>query len=87
MINTYPEKYTINIRKNKRKNKIFIDYFRNKKGATSVCPYSIRIKDNGPISCPIKWSELDIIKPQDITIDNINERLKRKDPWADFFKI
>lgn len=80
-----PSKYTINIRKEKRKGKIFIDYFRNKKGATSVCPYSLRLKDKPSVSCPIFWSELDKIKPDDITINNIEERLKMRNPWYDFF--
>lgn len=86
MTEKYENKYTINMRKEKRENKIFIDYFRNKKGATSVCPYSIRLRDNGPISCPIFWSELSKTKPNSITIKNINERLKKKDPWSTFFK-
>ena len=77
---------TLNIRKKNRKNKIFIDYFRNKKGATSVCPYSLRLSDRPSISCPIKWSELYKIKPDDITIFNIKDRLKLKDPWGDFFE-
>ena len=81
----WPDKYTTNIRKDKRQNKIFIDYYRNKLGATSVCPYSLRLKDKATVSCPIFWHELDKIKPQSITIKNINERLKKKDPWADFF--
>ncbi len=85
MIQSHPDKYTINMRMNKRENKIFIDYFRNKKGATSVCPYSIRLKEPGTVSCPIYWSELDTIKPQDITIKNIDKRLKKKDPWNNFF--
>lgn len=80
-----PDKYTTNMRKEKRDKKIFIDYFRNKEGATSVAPYSLRLKSGAAISCPIKWSELDTIKPKDITIKNINERLKRKNPWEDFF--
>lgn len=85
MVNKWPNKYTTNMRKTKRKNKIFIDYFRNKKGSTSVCPYSVRIRDNAPISMPIFWSDLDKIKPNDINIKNIDAYLKRKDPWEDFF--
>ncbi len=85
LILNYPDKYTTNIRKENRKNKIFIDYFRNKFGATSVCPYSLRLKKKAPISCPISWKELDKIKPDSITIKNIKERLKKKDPWANFF--
>lgn len=81
----YLNKYTTNIRKSKRKGKIFIDYFRNKMGATSVCPYSLRLRDKPSISCPIFWNELDFIKPDEITIKNIKERLKKRDPWANFF--
>lgn len=86
MVNKWPRRYTTNMRKEQRKNKIFIDYFRNKKGATSVCPYSIRLKDNAPISAPISWDELNKIKPQDINIKNIKKRLKKNNPWNDFFK-
>jgi len=85
MILNYPNKYTTNMRKEKRKGKIFIDYFRNKEGATSVCPYSLRLRKNATVSCPIYWHELDKIKPNSINIKNIKNRLKKKDPWQDFF--
>ena len=85
LVSYYPNKYTINMRKDKRKGKIFIDYFRNKMSATSVCPYSLRLKEKPSISCPIFWSELDKIKPDSITIHNITERLKMRNPWYDFF--
>lgn len=81
----YPDKYTSNIRKAKRKGKIFIDWVRNTKGATSVAPYSLRARDYLPVSMPIKWSELDKIAPNEIKIFDAIKRLKRKDPWADFF--
>lgn len=85
MENKWPDKYTSNMRKEKRKGKIFIDWARNTKGATSIAPYSLRARKNAPISIPIKWSELDKIKPNDITIKEAVKRLKRKDPWEDFF--
>ena len=81
----YPEKYTTNMRLENRKEKIFIDYFRNKKTATSIAPYSLRARENASISMPIKWSELDKIKPDEITIEIALKRLKRKDPWEGFF--
>lgn len=86
MCTSWPDKYTTNMRKENRKGKIFIDYFRNKMEATSVCPYSLRLKSKAAVSCPIFWSELDKIKPSDITIKNIKERLRKKDPWSDFFE-
>lgn len=82
----WPDKYTSNIRKRKRKGKIFIDWVRNTKGATSVAPYSLRARANAPVSMPIKWSELDKVKPNEITMNDAIKRLKRKNPWEDFFK-
>lgn len=83
--NTHSELFTTNNRKEKRKNKIFIDYLRNQKSATFVAPYSIRLRKNAPVSMPIAWNELDKIKPNEITIYKAIKRLKKKDPWKDFF--
>ncbi len=81
----WPTKYTSNIRKDKRKGKIFIDWIRNTRTSTSVAPYSIRLRKNLPVSMPIKWSELDKIKPNEITMEKAIKRLNRIDPWEDFF--
>lgn len=79
------DKYTSNIRIKNRKGKIFIDWVRNTRSSTSVAPYSIRLRDKCAVSMPIKWSELDKVKPDDITINEAIKRLKRKNPWDDFF--
>jgi bifunctional non-homologous end joining protein LigD len=35
----------------------------------------------------LQWSEIKPgLKPADFNIDNIKKRLKRSDPWRDFFK-
>lgn len=83
----WPDKYTSNMRKEKRKGKIFIDWVRNGKGATSVAPFSLRARDGAKVSMPIFWNELDKIAPDDIDIDIAITRLKGKDPWKDFYKI
>jgi len=79
----WPERYTTNIRKDARKGKIFVDWLRNTRGATSVAPYSLRAKKGAPVSMPIEWSELDKIAPSDIDIKNAIARLSRPDPWRD----
>jgi DNA ligase D-like protein (predicted polymerase)/DNA ligase D-like protein (predicted 3'-phosphoesterase) len=79
----YPDKYTTNIRKDARAGKIFIDYLRNTRGATSVAPYSLRAKSPAAVSCPIFWHELDKIAPNEITMEKALSRLKTKDPWAE----
>ena len=79
----WPDKYTSNMKKERRKGKIFIDWVRNTKGATSVAPYSLRVRKKLTVSMPISWSELDKIKPDEITIEEALKRIKRKDPWQD----
>ncbi len=86
MENKWPKEYTTSIRKEDRRGKIFIDYLRNKKGQTSVAPYSLRARDGAPISAPILWSELDKIAPNQITIKNIDKRLN-KDVWKNYFDV
>lgn len=87
MVEKWPEAYTNNIRKESRKGKIFIDWFRNKKGSTSVAPYSLRAREGASVSMPIKWSELDKVKPNGININDALKRIKRKDPWEGFFEV
>ncbi|MFH5835797.1 DNA ligase D [Proteiniclasticum sp. C24MP] len=83
----WPEKYTSNMRKEKRKGKIFIDWVRNGRSATSVAPYSLRARKGAPISMPIFWEELDELAPAQVTLHNVKERLEKEDPWKDFFKV
>ena len=86
MESKWPNKYTANVRKSNRKGKIFIDWIRNTKGATSIAPYSLRARKNAPVSFPIRWDELDKIKPNEITMKEALKRIKNKDPWKDFFE-
>lgn len=89
LVDMYPDKLTLEVRKNKRGNKIFIDFLRNGFGATGVAPYAVRAKDGAPIATPITWKELleKKIKPQHFTMKNIFRLLKnRKNPWLNIDK-
>ena len=77
--------FTTNIRKENRDKKIFVDYLRNGKGATCVCPFSLRAREGAKISMPIQWKDLEKIKPNDVNIFNFKEYLKIS-PWKNFFK-
>jgi len=83
----WPDKYTSNMRKEKRKGKIFIDWVRNGRSATSVAPYSLRARNGAPISMPIAWEELHDVAPNDITLENIEKRIENEDPWKGFFEV
>jgi bifunctional non-homologous end joining protein LigD len=84
----FPKKYTIEPRKEKRQNKLLIDYMRNSFAQTSVVPYSVRALPKGPIAMPLFWDELQQnIHAQSFNLKNYKKFLsKRKDPFRDFFK-
>ena len=76
--------------KDPRKGKIFVDYFRNDRGATNVAAYSSRARKGAPVSTPIRWDELSSeIKPDSYTIENLTKRLRslKEDPWKGYFTI
>lgn len=81
----WPDRYTSNMSKEKRRGKIYIDWVRNGRGATSVAPYSLRARNGAPVSIPIFWEELDVVVPDGIKIKDALERLKGEDPWEGFF--
>lgn len=54
-----PDRFTATMSKEKRKGKIFIDWLRNQRGATSVIPYSARARTGAPVAAPVSWDELD----------------------------
>lgn len=80
----WPDRYTSNVRKAKRTNKIFIDWIRNGRGATSIAPYSIRARKGAKVSMPIAWEELDTVAPDGITMADALARIGGNDPWKDF---
>ncbi len=81
----WPERYTSNVRKSKRTGKIFIDWIRNGRGATSIAPYSLRARKGAGVSMPIRWDELSTVAPNGINMTEALLRIERNDPWKDFF--
>lgn len=82
-----PDKYLAKSSKASRAGRIFVDYLRNARGATSVAPWSARARANLPVSMPISWDELATLKsPAQWTITNTPDRLDAPDPWADLRK-
>lgn len=53
-----PERFVATASKAKRKGRIFIDWLRNQKSATSVEPYSLRARPGAPVAVPVDWREL-----------------------------
>ena len=71
-----------------RVGKIFVDYLRNGRGATTVAAFSARARPGLGVSIPCAWDELhDLQSADQWTIANADERLEsNEDPWASYAK-
>lgn len=82
-----PSRYTTNMAKRARSGKVFLDYLRNGYGATAALPYSVRAREHPTVALPIDWKELKTsLSPSDFELDEALKRLRRKDPWKDFWE-
>lgn len=90
MVANAPKRYTAKLPKASRKGKVFIDYLRNGRGATSIVAYSTRAKSGAPVSTPLAWEELEEgVRADTFNVRNLPERLESldADPWAGFFEV
>lgn len=86
LVDADPQHLTIDVRKEKRRGRIFIDTARNGYAQTAAPPYAVRPRPGAPVAAPLEWSELEDprLKPDRYTISNIFDRLRRKgDLWKD----
>jgi bifunctional non-homologous end joining protein LigD len=82
-----PQRYLAKMTKSLRKGRIFIDYFRNSREATSVAPYSTRSRPGAPVSAPLSWEQLGrATSGNEFTVLNLKKRL-RADAWRDIGKV
>jgi bifunctional non-homologous end joining protein LigD len=58
MVAHSPDEYVATMSKAKRVGKIFIDWLRNGRGATSVTSWSLRARPGAPVAVPLRWEEL-----------------------------
>jgi bifunctional non-homologous end joining protein LigD len=82
-----PGEFVAQAAKNKRSGRIFIDWLRNARGATSVASYSLRARPGAPVATPVRWEELRRVdSPADFDIRSVPARLRRlrSDPWKGF---
>lgn len=81
-----PAAFTTEFSRDKRGNRIYIDYLRNRYAQSFVAPYAVRSTPHASIAMPIEWSDLDSdMGPQDIRLENVyaflKERTERLASW------
>jgi bifunctional non-homologous end joining protein LigD len=86
LVRSDPDHLTTEVRKDKRKGRIFVDTARNAYAQTAAPAYAVRPRDGAPVAAPLQWNELDskTLRPDLYNIRNIFDRLdKVGDPWKD----
>ena len=82
-IDRYPNDTTLHIKKDARKGRVLIDIYRIRPGQSIVSPYSLRGRKGAPVSMPLKWDELAMLKsPMEFNIHTALEKvIKDGDAW------
>ena len=81
-----PDHRTVEIRKEKRGDRVYLDIMRNAYAQTAVAPYSVRTRAGAPVATPLEWDELDTpgLRADRFTMRDVPKRLAgQRDPWAD----
>ena len=85
---TLPQRFAAKMGAKNRVGKVFVDYLRNNRGATSACAFSARARPHLGVSVPVAWDELvELRGGNHWTIRTLPQRLedlRGHDPWADY---
>ncbi|MDB5352181.1 MAG: ykoU [Planctomycetota bacterium] len=80
-----PERATVEIRKAKRGDRVYIDVLQNARGHHAVPPYVLRAIPRATVSTPLDWKEVTgKLDPAAFTVKKVLARLRKADPMADF---
>lgn len=90
MVARSPERFVATASKAAREGRIFIDWLRNARGATSVTGWSLRARPGAPVAMPLSWDDLGRVREPaafDLRKALRRARLLRRDPWSGFARV
>ena len=80
-----PDRFLINMAKQHRGGKIFLDYLRNDRTATAVAPLSPRGRPGAPVSMPLTWSQVKKgLDPARYTVRSVPPLIAKLSAWEDY---
>jgi bifunctional non-homologous end joining protein LigD len=80
-----PERYLLNMSKEKRKGKIFLDYLRNDRMSTAVSVLSPRARDGATVSMPLTWAQVKgDLDPKRFTVCTVPPLLAKTKAWQGY---
>lgn len=84
---TEPQRFVANMSKVRRKGRMFLDYLRNGRGSTAICPWSTRARAGGTAAVPVTWEELvGLDRANGFDIFAAAERVQGPDAWEGYFR-
>ncbi len=83
---TIPDRFVAKSGPRNRVGKIFVDYLRNGRGATTVAAWSARARPGMGISVPVTWADLpQLTGGAHWTVQSVDDRLREGNaPWAGY---
>ena len=81
---THPDRVTADMSKARRKGKVFLDWSQNNGKKTTICPYSLRGRQQPTVAAPRTWDEIEDPKLRQLEFEEVMERVAGGlDPMAD----
>jgi bifunctional non-homologous end joining protein LigD len=80
-----PDRYLLNMAKDKRGGRIFLDYLRNDRTSTAVGPLSPRAREGATVSMPLTWPQVKAgLDPKTYNLRTVPRLLARSKAWQDY---
>jgi bifunctional non-homologous end joining protein LigD len=83
-----PDLYVTKMTKTLRKNRIYLDYLRNDREATSIAPFSPRARPGAPVAITLSWNELASQNAPSFHVTDFAQWRSRlnHDPWKEMIR-
>ncbi len=82
-----PRRFVAVAKKSQRPGRIFIDWLRNGRGATSIAPWSLRLRPGAPVAMPVSWPRLEASRGADefhLAEAITHTQALDRHPWGDY---
>ncbi|MDG5786950.1 DNA ligase D [Evansella sp. AB-P1] len=88
LVEKFPNDFTVERMKKKRKNKLYIDFVQHWSGKTIICPYSLRGVEGATVAAPLYWEEVNKnLHPNNYQLYTMLDRLNTIScPLKDYFQ-